>query len=295
MNRNLLTTIGLILMTAMPTTAQTNYDYSKLQREQLNRGVVAVRTEDGKVAVSWRTLMSDPKGQPYDVYRNGVKLNTKPLTTGGTFFIDEQPLQTDATYEVRGGGSSGKWLLKADAPIGYLTIPLQKPEGGQVPVMQQTPPPGRRPGRWRDDGSYQYTANDASVGDVDGDGQYEIFLKWEPTNARDNSHDGYTGPVLIDCYRLDGTRLWRIDLGRNIRAGAHYTQFMVYDFDGDGRAEMMCRTADGTRDALGTVVGDSIADYRNQAGRILEGPEFLSVFDGLTGRMLDTGRRQHLG
>ncbi len=278
----------MILMTAMPTTAQTNYDYSKLQREQLNRGVVAVKTEVGKVAVSWRTLMSDPKGQPYDVYRNGVKLNTKPLTTGGTFFIDEQPLQTDATYEVRGGGSSGKWLLKADAPIGYLTIPLQKPEGGKVPVMQQTPPPGRRPGRWRDDGSYQYTANDASVGDVDGDGQYEIFLKWEPTNARDNSHDGYTGPVLIDCYRLDGTRLWRIDLGRNIRAGAHYTQFMVYDFDGDGRAEMMCRTADGTRDALGTVVGDSLADYRNQAGRILEGPEFLSVFDGLTGRMLDT-------
>ena len=275
-------------MTAMPTTAQTNYDYSKLQREQLNRGVVAVRTEDGKVAVSWRTLMSDPKGQPYDVYRNGEKLNTKPLTTGGTFFIDEQPLQTDATYEIRGSGSSGKWLLRADAPIGYLTIPLQKPEGGKVPVMQQTPPPGRRPGRWRDDGSYQYTANDASVGDVDGDGQYEIFLKWEPTNARDNSHDGYTGPVLIDCYRLDGTRLWRIDLGRNIRAGAHYTQFMVYDFDGDGRAEMMCRTADGTRDALGTVVGDSLADYRNQAGRILEGPEFLSVFDGLTGRMLDT-------
>ena len=278
----------MILMTAMPTTAQTNYNYSKLQREQLNRGVVAVRTEDGKVAVSWRTLMSDPKGQPYDVYRNGVKLNTKPLTTGGTFFIDEQPLQTDATYEIRGGGSSGKWLLRADAPIGYLTIPLQKPEGGQVPVMQQLPPQGRRPSRWRDDGSYQYTANDASVGDVDGDGQYEIFLKWEPTNARDNSHDGYTGPVLIDCYRLDGTRLWRIDLGRNIRAGAHYTQFMVYDFDGDGRAEMMCRTADGTRDALGTVVGDSLADYRNQAGRILEGPEFLSVFDGLTGRMLDT-------
>ena len=278
----------MILITAVQATAQTNYNYSKLQREQLNRGVVAVRTEDGKVAVSWRTLMSDPKGHPYDVYRNGVKLNKEPLTTGGTFFIDEQPLQTDATYEIRGGGSSGKWLLKADAPIGYLPIAIQKPEGGKVPVMQQTPPPGRRPGRWRDNGSYQYTANDASVGDVDGDGQYEIFLKWEPTNARDNSHDGYTGPVLIDCYRLDGTRLWRIDLGRNIRAGAHYTQFMVYDFDGDGRAEMMCRTADGTRDALGTVVGDSLADYRNQVGRILDGPEYLSVFDGLTGRMLDT-------
>ena len=278
----------MILITAVQATAQTNYNYSKLQREQLNRGVVAVRTEDGKVAVSWRTLMSDPKGHPYDVYRNGVKLNKEPLTTGGTFFIDEQPLQTDATYEIRGGGSSGKWLLKADAPIGYLPIAIQKPEGGKVPVMQQTPPPGRRPGRWRDNGSYQYTANDASVGDVDGDGQYEIFLKWEPTNARDNSHDGYTGPVMIDCYRLDGTRLWRINLGRNIRAGAHYTQFMVYDFDGDGRAELMCKTADGTRDGQGSVVGDSVADYRNQVGRILDGPEYLSVFDGLTGRVLDT-------
>ena len=141
---------------------------------------------------------------------------------------------------------------------------------------------------WRDEGFYDYTANDASVGDVDGDGQYEIFLKWEPTNARDNSHDGYTGPVLIDCYRLDGTHLWRINLGRNIRAGAHYTQFMVYDFDGDGRAEMMVRTADGTTDGEGTVIGDSAADYRNSAGRILDGPEFLSVFDGLTGRVLDT-------
>ena len=252
-----------MLMTTIQAIAQTNYDYSKLHREQLNRGVVAVRTEDGKVAVSWRTLMSDPKGQPYDVYRNGVKLNTKPLTTGGTFFIDEQPLQTEAVYEVRGGGNDGKWVLKADAPAGYIPIPIQKPEG-------------------------RYSANDCSAGDVDGDGQYEIFLKWEPGNARDNAHDGFTDPVFIDCLRLDGTLLWRIDLGRNIRAGAHYTQFMVYDFDGDGRAEMMCRTADGTRDGQGRVLGDSLADYRNQAGRILEGPEFLTVFDGQTGRALDS-------
>ena len=284
----LYTTIALL---SAGTKAQTNYDYSKLSTERLNRGVVAVRTEDGKVAVSWRTLKSDPKGQPYDIYRNGVKLNAKPLTTGGSFFIDEQPLQADATYEVRGGGQNGQWLLKADAPAGYLPIAIQKPESGQVPVMQQTPPPGRRPGRWRDNGNYEYTANDCSVGDVDGDGQYEIFLKWEPTNAHDNSHDGYTGPVIIDCYKFgEGSShlLWRINLGRNIRAGAHYTQFMVYDFDGDGRAELMCKTADGTIDGQGQVIGDSLADYRNKAGRILEGPEYLTVFDGLTGRALDS-------
>ena len=252
------------MLTTLLTTAQTNYDYTQLHRERLNRGVVAVKTQNGKVAVSWRTLKSDDKGQPYDVYRNGEKLNKEPLTTGGTFFVDDQPLDTDATYEVRTPNKpSFSFLLPSSSPVGYLPIPLQKPEG-------------------------RYTANDASVGDVDGDGQYEIFLKWEPWNAHDNAHDGYTDPVMIDCYRLDGTRLWRIDLGRNIRAGAHYTQFMVYDFDGDGRAEMMCKTGDGTRDGQGSAVGDSVADYRAPNGRILSGPEYLSVFDGLTGRVLDT-------
>ena len=279
-------------MVTLQTNAQSNYDYSKLCREQLNRGVVAVKTGDGKVAVSWRTLKSDPKGQAYDIYRNGKKLNANPLKTGGTFFVDNQPLQEDATYEVRGGKKNGSFTLKAKAPVGYLPIAIQKPEGGKVPIMQQPQRSGNNARRsfrnWRDEGFYDYTANDASVGDVDGDGQYEVFLKWEPTNARDNSHDGYTGPVLIDCYRLDGTHLWRINLGRNIRAGAHYTQFMVYDFDGDGRAEMMVRTADGTTDGEGTVIGDKDADYRNSAGRILDGTEYLSVFDGLTGRVLDT-------
>ena len=281
--------------------AQARYDMANLSHEQLNRGVVAVRTADGKVAVSWRTLTSDPKGQPYDIYRNDAKLNQKPLTTSGTFFIDEHPLDIDATYEVRTPNQSSSsfpllssvFHLPSSSPVGYLPIPIEKPEDG-------TTPDGR---------TYQYTANDASVGDVDGDGQYEIFLKWEPWNAHDNAHDGYTGPVFIDCYRITNGKssngkssngkssngkssnsklLWRINLGRNIRAGAHYTQFMVYDFDGDGRAEMMCRTADGTRDGLGIVIGDSVADYRNKAGRILEGPEYLTVFDGLTGRALDT-------
>ena len=292
MKKKLLFSIGLVVTMTLQINAQTNYDYSKLSREHLNRGVVAVKTTDGKVAVSWRTLKSDPKGQTYDVYRNGKKLNAKPLKTGGTFFVDNQPLKEDATYEVRGGGKNGSFTLKGNAPVGYLPIAIQKPEGGKVPIMQQPQRSGNNTRRsfrnWRDEGFYEYTANDASVGDVDGDGQYEIFLKWEPTNARDNSHDGYTGPVLIDCYRLDGKHLWRVNLGRNIRAGAHYTQFMVYDFNGDGRAEMMVKTADGTIDGEGTVIGDSAADYRNSVGRILDGPEYLSVFDGLTGRVLDS-------
>ena len=276
---------------------QPRYDLTKLSTEKLDRGVVAVRQPDGKVFISWRVLRSDRKGEPFDVYRNGEKINTMTLTEGGTCFVDGQPLADDALYEVRGGGVDGTFTLRADAPEGYIAVPLQKPVGGQVPAIQG----GRR---WRDDGRYQYVANDATVADVDGDGQYEIILKWDPTNSRDNSHDGYTGPTLIDCYRLNGEHLWRIDLGRNIRSGAHYTQFIAYDFDGDGCAELMMKTADGTRDGQGRVVSasavvssstvvsglpaDTIPDYRNPRGRILDGPEYITVFNGLTGAAMDT-------
>lgn len=136
--------------------------------------------------------------------------------------------------------------------------------------------------------NYTYHANDASVGDLDGDGEYEIVLKWDPSNAKDNSQSGYTGNVFLDGYELDGTRKWRIDLGRNIRAGAHYTQFLVYDFDGDGKAEIVCKTADGTVDGAGVKIGDASADHRNTSGYILKGPEFLTVFSGDAGKALST-------
>jgi len=242
-------------------TAQTNYDYSHLSMEKLDRSVIAVRRPDGKVFISWRILRDDKKGEAFDIYRNGEKLNSTSLTEGGSWFIDEHPIEGDAIYEVRCKKDEGRCKMAEN--IGYLTIPLQKPEG-------------------------RYSANDASVGDIDGDGQYEIILKWEPWNAHDNAHDGMTDPTLFDCYRLSGELLWRINMGRNIRSGAHYVPFIVYDLDGDGRAELMVKTADGTRDGQGTVIGDSVADYRNPVGRILSGPEYISIFEGLTGRMLDT-------
>ncbi len=150
---------------------------------------------------------------------------------------------------------------------GYLDVPIQRPAGGTTPTGE----------------AYTYSANDASVGDLDGDGDFEIVLKWDPSNAKDNSQSGYTGPVFVDAYRLDGTRLWRIDLGRNIRAGAHYTQFQVYDYDGDGAAEVAMKTADGSRSGTGQVIGNANADYRNSSGYVLSGPEFLTMFDGRTG------------
>lgn len=265
--------LALLMSACAIAVAQPRYDMDTIQRERLNRGVVAIRQADGKVAVSWRILYSDKKGEPFDIYRDGRKLNDSPLTSGGTFYIDPSPSEADATYEVHGGGLDGKCVLPADAPCGYIPIKLQKPDGGFSP----------------DGWDYDYAANDASVGDVDGDGQYEVFLKWEPTNAHDNAHDGYTAATYIDCYRLSGERLWRIDLGRNIRSGAHYTPFIVYDLDGDGRAELMVKTADGTTDGKGNVIGNADADWCDErTGRILSGPEYLSVFNGLTGEAMAT-------
>lgn len=272
-----------LLLCPMAVVAQPRYDYGRIQHERLGRGVVAIRKE-GKVFVSWRVLRSDSVGQPFRVYRNDSLLTPVPLTEGGSFFIDQNPLSADAVYRVEGGEVSGSFLLKQTQTFPYISIPLDTPESGVTPES--------RP--------YGYTANDASIGDVDGDGEMEIILKWEPTNSADNSRGGYTGNTLFDCYTLSGKRLWRIDMGRNIRSGAHYVPFLVYDFDGDGMAELMVKTADGTIDGTGTVIGDSTRDWRtprmvngqhsanNVVGRPLDGPEFLTVFSGLTGKVLCT-------
>lgn len=253
--------------------AQPNYDFSKLKREHLGRGVIAIRENPSTVAVSWRYLSSDPMDESFDIYRNGEKVNKYPIRNA-TFFQDIYKGTESVLYTVKAiqSKTESNYQLPSDAPAGYLNIPLNRPENGTTPAGQ----------------SYFYAPNDASIGDVDGDGEYEIILKWDPSNAHDNSHDGYTGEVYFDCYKLNGQHLWRINLGRNIRAGAHYTQFMVFDFDGDGKAEVVMKTADGTVDGKGKVIGDAQADYRNEQGRILTGPEYLTVFNGLTGEAMQT-------
>jgi rhamnogalacturonan endolyase len=263
--------------------------------EALDRGVVAVPAIDGGILVSWRLLGDDPAKTAFNLYRDGTRLNAKPLS-GPTDFVDKSG-GPSATYTVRAvvGGKEAPASKPAKVwADGFLSIPLQPPADGLTPSGE----------------AYSYTANDASVGDLDGDGRYEIVLKWDPTNSKDNAFGGYTGDVYIDAYTLDGVRLWRIDLGHNIRAGAHYTQFQVYDLDGDGKAEVAMRTSDGATDGTGKVLGDPNADWRETGGerpqadrtgatvlpdgtkvakvqgRILKGPEYLTVFDGLTGKAL---------
>ncbi|MBN9519009.1 rhamnogalacturonan lyase [bacterium] len=241
--------------------------------EKLGRGVIALHQGGGRVFVSWRLLATDPDGVAFKVYRQvgdaaPVALTPEPLTkvthvtdTGVAFTAPVRYL-VRAVTDGREGDPAASLPLPVDAPARpYIAIPLRTP-------------PGHTPG-------------DASVGDLDGDGEYEVVVKQEQ-RPRDNSQKGETGETKLEAYKLDGTFLWRINLGRNVREGAHYTQFLVFDLDGDGKAEVVCRTADGTVDGAGVAIGDRDANHRNADGYVLTGPEFLTVFDGLTGRALAT-------
>ncbi|HEY0001127.1 MAG TPA: rhamnogalacturonan lyase [Actinoplanes sp.] len=255
----------------LPTAAPAD---STATSENLDRGLVSMRTTKGNY-LSWRLLKSDAAGTAFNVYRGTTKVNATPVTAGTNYTDAGAP--AGATYTVRPVLNGVETLAAAaEAPVQTLAtnqdVPIQIPAGGTTPSGE----------------AYTYVANDASVGDLDGDGSYEIVLKWDPTNAKDNSQAGYTGNVFLDAYKLNGTRLWRIDLGKNIRAGAHYTQFQVYDYDGDNKAEVAVKTADGTKDGTGVVIGSSTADYRNSSGYILTGPEFLTVFNGQTGKAMAT-------
>ena len=265
------------------------------QMEKLDRGLVAVPTSTTANFVSWRLLGTDDKANTtFDLLRNGTVIASGLTKTN---YQDTQGSAT-AKYQVvtKVNGSAIENSAEV-TPWGkkYLSLKLDRPAGGTDSKWTNT---DNTVGPTS--ATYAYYPNDMSVGDVDGDGQYELFLKWESTHAQDNSRShGATGNTFIDCYKLDGTRLWRLDLGLNIRDGAHYTQFMVYDFDGDGKAEMMCKTAAGSKDGLGNYVNqaatdetikghDNTKDYRNSGGHILSGPEYLTVFDGLTGKAIHT-------
>jgi len=243
--------------------AQAKYGTGKNVVENLNRGISAINTGKGML-VSWRFLANDSDNAEYKLYRDGTLIYTSKAGEA-TCYLDKSG-GSNSKYKVEyisGGKVVNSENCNFTSNKNYFDIPITPPSGS-------------------------YNANDCSVGDVDGDGTYEIFLKWDPSNQKDNSQEGVTGNVYIDCYTIQGKRLWRIDLGKNIRAGAHYTQFLVADFDCDGKAEMTCKTADGTVDGTGKVIGDKSKDYRNNKGYILSGPEYYTLFDGATGKALDT-------
>lgn len=242
--------------------------YSQRHMEYLKRGIVAIPSDSG-VFISWRLLGTEAQNTHFDVYRTEnnqtQKLNKKPLLNETNFLDKTADKGKSYTYFVKSNTQHqdvdhdfAKYTVNQRP---YFSIPLKTPAG--------------------------YTPNDASIADLDGDGEYEIILH-QTGRSHDNSQKGETDPPIIQAYKLDGQFLWEINLGKNIREGAHYTQFLVYDLDQDGKAEIVMKTADGSKDGQGKVIGDSTKNYVNENGMILSGPEFLTVFDGQSGAEIHT-------
>jgi len=249
--------------------------------EYLDRGMIAVHKGADSVYVGWRMLGTEPQSIAFNLYRKTgnaapVKLNKAPITTSTNYVDTKVDISQPNAYYVKvvaagkEQAASKPFILAANAPVQqYLNIPLRTPKG--------------------------YTPNDVSVGDLDGDGQYEIIVH-QTGRSRDTPSPGLTDPPIFQAYKMDGTFLWQINLGDNIREGAHYTQFIVFDLDGDGIAEFACKTADGTIDGKGKVIGDSTKHYRRTNvperntfyGKILDGPEYFTIFSGKTGEALAT-------
>lgn len=277
----------LTLFSALGLCAQGNYSPT-VQAEKLDRGVVAVKTDKG-VFISWRSLIDDAKGMTFDIYRGETKINDAPIASKTNFTDAEGTTGVAYTVKAVVDGQTVDTSKAVEAwETPYMKVHLDRPAGGK------TPSAGGKEGSGYQ--NYTYTPDDVSAADVDGDGEYELIVKWFPSNQADNSQRRYTGNTILDCYKLDGTKLWRIDLGQNIRSGNHYTQFLVYDFDGDGKAELICKTAPGTIDGQGKAVlmgSDKVTDdYRTTSGDntgiIIKGSEYLTVFNGQTGAEINT-------
>ncbi|MCR5696270.1 MAG: T9SS type A sorting domain-containing protein [Marinilabiliaceae bacterium] len=288
-------TYKIFLAVAIAGLLSSNVAAQEFAFEKLDRGFIGVNTANG-IFLSWRLLGNDDANVSFDLYRDGVLVNTDGHLTTVTNFTDANG-SAASVYTLKTLDGVGNEL--SSVTLGEIWSSQAKRIALDVPASLTM----------EDQSTCTYRPNDCSVGDVDGDGEYEIILKWDPSNSQDNSKTGYTGNVYIDCIKLDGTKLWRIDLGKNIRAGAHYTQFLVYDFDGDGKAEIACKTAPGSIDGLGKYVTESATDeaiktadntksYRSAAsktlGVVISGPEYYTVFNGQTGAAIHTVEYQPL-
>ena len=278
-------------------TGYTDENVHTRQMEKLDRGLIAIKT-DGGVYLSWRLFDSEDnifgsadKNVSFNVYRDGKKISEVATKTN---YVDSTVGTNYSVAPVINGVEGEKCDAVTVYNNSYFDIPLSKPDDETI-----YDPSGNELA------TYSFFPADCSTGDVDGDGEYEIIVKWT-SHERDVGTPAYSGTVHLAAYKLDGTKLWKndIELGKNVYSSAHTLQFLVYDFDGDGKSEVICQTSLGSKDGQGKYVSNaaqtdeeikaitdkenSTADYRSSSGVITKGEEFLTVFNGETGAAMDT-------
>lgn len=241
--------------------------------ECLSRGFTALYQQGKGTFLSWRFLGTDHQKTSFTLLRDGQTIYESKPGMATCFMDDEGSRKSSYTLKIHSPklNKPNEIPLYVNSSHLFIEIPISPPLGGTLNGQQ-----------------YSYSANDISVADLTGDGEYEFIIKWLPSNAKDNAHKGCTGPTILEAYKINGQKLWTINLGINIRSGEHYSPFIIYDLDGDGKAELVCKTADGTIDGQNNILGNISADFRGTDGRILRGPEYLSLFDGFSGKALHT-------
>lgn len=248
----------------------------------LNRGLMALNlVQSGGTGnlVSWRIRKTD-NNYSFKLYRGDEYSQTFPINGGAA-------IKGKSNFRDANGTVNSYYKLEVLNGSGTVveTMVSGKTWDNQTLAVPTTAPTDTRFTAW-------YTPNDASFCDMDGDGEYEIILKWEPDNAKDAAKDGNTSDNYFDCIKLDGTLLWRINTGPNIRSGAHTSPFVAWDLDGDGYGEFMVKTAPGTVDGNGNMVSingeDPLQNCLSGRKKPDHGPEYITVFDGLTGAAIST-------
>ncbi|RGN66446.1 MULTISPECIES: hypothetical protein [unclassified Bacteroides] len=249
--------------------------------------------------ISWRLLKTDPSNVAFDIYKSvdgeaEVKLNEEPISNTTSWVDADIDVSKTNVYRVT--------LANQTETLCDYTFTSEMAEKFYHEIRLNLNVP---------DASITYSPDDIQLGDLDGDGELEIVVKREPYDGA-NMGVWFNGTTLLEAYKMDGTFLWQIDLGINIRSGSHYTSYILYDFDGDGLCEIAFRSSEGTKFADGKIITDAngkINDYRNRqtdgkgwysgaaiardpndpstattCGLIMEGPEYISICRGYDGR-----------
>lgn len=249
--------------------------------------------------ISWRMLKTDPSNVAFDIYKSEdgnveVKLNEEPILNTTSW--------SDADIDVTKINQYRVTLAnQTETLCDYTFTPEMATKfHHEIRLNMNVPEP-----------AITYSPDDIQLGDLDGDGELEIVVKREPYDGA-NMGVWFNGTTLLEAYKMDGTFLWQIDLGINIRSGSHYTSYILYDFDGDGLCEIAFRSSEGTKFADGTTITDAygiVNDYRiretdgkgwysgaaiqrdlsdpstkTTCGLIMEGPEYVSICRGYDGR-----------